>query len=202
MHLSTRFNISSSLHKFQHQTLIYPYSQQVPHADPTVYTFRDEICTPPAWVGIDNVKLSWGMMQLTTGNTSSFTISRSLRVGERLDWSTFAADPAGIDEARLEHVLPGCEHYRRSTDVDPVGKVLQPKSCIHLGMMANVSFPFRERAKFTHQYLALVRECVSGLKVILHTSIKPEANEKFSSSDGEKDGDAGSGRIWGFCVIS
>lgn len=133
-------------------------------ADLTVYTFGDEICTPPTLVGIDNVKLSWGMMQLTTGNTSSFTLSRSLEDHERLDWSTFAPDPADVDKARVNHVLPGCEHYLKSTSVDPVGKVLQPKTCIGLGMVANVSFLFGERATCTDQCLALVRECVGGMK--------------------------------------
>lgn len=133
-------------------------------ADLTVYTFGDEICTPPTLVGIDNVKLSWGMMQLTTGNTSSFTLSRSLEKDERLDWSTFAPDPAELDKARVNHVLPGCEHYLKSTAVDPVGKVLQPKTCIMLGMVANVSFLFGERAQCTDQCLVLVRECVGGMK--------------------------------------
>lgn len=104
------------------------------------------------------------MMQLTTDNTSSFTLSRSLQDHERLDWSTFAPDAADVDKARVNHVLPGCEHYLKSTAVDPVGKVLQPKTCIMLGMVANVSFLFGERGKCTDQCLALVRECVGGMK--------------------------------------
>lgn len=133
-------------------------------ADLTVYTFGDEICTPPTLVGIDNVRLSWGMMQLTTSNASSFTLSRSLNKDKRLDWSTFAPDPADADKARVDNVLPGCEHYLKSTSVDPVGKVLQPKTYIMLGMVANVSFVFGERAKCTDWCLALVRECVGGMK--------------------------------------
>lgn len=93
------------------------------------------------------INMSWGLMQSITVPIQYFALSRVLGETERLDWSAAAPDTPGAKRALSERVIPACAHYIKSTSQNPYGSPLQREECVSLGLMVNVSYLFRERAK-------------------------------------------------------
>ena len=132
-------------------------------ADLTIYIWDGEDCLPTYQPNY-NFTMSWASMQNFTSPATTFTISRSLRTTEHLDWSSDVAGPPGANRRRSESVLPGCEYFVKSTNLSPVGRdlpsmPLQGNTCTSLGSMPiSVSVLSEKHAKRTDRFLFLVRE--------------------------------------------
>lgn len=96
------------------------HSQDV---DRAIYIWDGGDCTP-TYQWIEKYKLSWDLMQNLNTAAASFSVSRTPRTTEHLDWSSDVVGPPGANRIRAETILPGCGYFVKSTNLGPPGRDL------------------------------------------------------------------------------